>query len=108
MLSSYLMCKGHIIEQAKDDADTTIVNVNIPRAQNQTALVVGRDIDSNQEMEAKKKLFIQFKIYRRLMAYKYQFYFYTLQVDVTQIHVSITLKNFNNLNFLTNIQNFEK
>jgi len=45
MLSSYLIVKGYIIKQANDDTDTMIVNEAIKRAQRQSVVVVGQDID---------------------------------------------------------------
>jgi len=45
MLSSYLISEGYIIKQANDDADTVIVNEAIKRAQNQSVVEVGQDID---------------------------------------------------------------
>lgn len=45
MLSSYLVGRGYIIKQANDDADTVIVNEAIKRAQSQSVVVVGQDID---------------------------------------------------------------
>lgn len=45
MFSSYLIGKGYIIKQANDDADSVLVNEAIKRAQSQSVVVVGQDID---------------------------------------------------------------
>lgn len=45
MSFSYLIGEGYIIKKANDDSDTVIVNETIKRAQNQSVVIVGRDID---------------------------------------------------------------
>jgi len=40
-----LISKGYIIKQANDDADTTIVNMEITMVQNKFVIVVGQDIE---------------------------------------------------------------